>query len=301
MNELENLIFTEKYRPKNFDELILENKEKLINYLRNPKMLPSFLFYSSSPGTGKTSCAKLIIKTLNCDALRINSSDERGIDTIREKIKLFARSMSSNDVKRCIFLDEADGLTTIAQDSLRNIMETYSDNCFFILTANDVSKIIEPLKSRCVVFNFENPDEEKILQRLEYICKQENIKYTIEELDELVQSYYPDIRSMILVLQDAKLNNKSITSFKQINLDYLQAIKKHDIKYLYEKVYNGELDIQAFTRWLFRYLFDNYEKFKFSNLQKMAYHLADIEKYVHLGVNKEIVFLSNIIQLINLL
>lgn len=297
--KIKDLVWTEKYRPDNFDDLILDGKLNIINYLNAPASLPSFLFYSPSPGTGKTTLARLIIKSLSCDSLKINASDERGIDTIRDKIKLFAMSRSSNGIKRCIFLDESDGMGAIAQDCLRSIFEQYSHNCFFILTANDISKIIEPIKSRCILVNFEQPDRDKILNRLEFICKNESLDYTIDQLDELIDNYYPDIRSMILTLQDAKINNKSIISYKQKYFVYLQAIKNKNIKYLYEEVYNGNLDINGFTKWLFRYIFDNYNKIY--NITKIANLLAEIECHINLGANKEIIFLANILQIMDLL
>ena len=96
MNELQEKIWVEKYRPETFNDLIFGNKILILNHLKNPLSMPSFIFYSNHPGTGKTTTAKIIIRTLDCDALIINASDERGIDTIREKISTFARNMSSN-------------------------------------------------------------------------------------------------------------------------------------------------------------------------------------------------------------
>ena len=136
LTPVQNAIYTEKYRPSSFDELIGDHKDIIQKYLDKPMEMPSFIFYSNSPGTGKTSMAKVIVKALKCDSEVINSSDERGIDVIREKVSLFARSMSSNDkTKKCVFMDEADGMLKAAQDSLRNLMETYASNCFFIFSS----------------------------------------------------------------------------------------------------------------------------------------------------------------------
>ncbi|GAG64276.1 unnamed protein product, partial [marine sediment metagenome] len=164
LTPLHNAIFTEKFRPQVFDEVIIDKKTLITNYLKTPNTIPSFLFTSARPGTGKTTTAKIIAKTLKCDILSLNASDERGIEMIREKIKTFAESMSSLDgMKRCVFCDEADRLTSIAQDALKNIIETYSDNCFFIFTCNDISKITEPIRSRCVLVNFDKPGKVEIL------------------------------------------------------------------------------------------------------------------------------------------
>ena len=155
MTPLHRQIWTEAYRPQVFNDVIIDKKSLIENYLKEPNTIPSFLFSSAKPGTGKTTTAKIIAKTLKCDILSLNSSDERGIDTVRDKIKAFAESMSSLEgMKRCVFMDEADRSTSTAQDALKNIIETYSDNCFFIFTCNDISKITEPIRSRCVLINF---------------------------------------------------------------------------------------------------------------------------------------------------
>jgi replication factor C small subunit len=298
--ELIQKIFTEKYRPKDFDELIFNDKDTIINNLQNPHLIPSFIFYSNHPGTGKTTTAKIIIKTLDCDALIINSSDERGIDTIREKINIFARSLSSlNNMKRCIFLDEADSLTKVAQDSLRNLMETYSDNCFFIFSCNDVNKIIDPIKSRCVLINFEKPNKSDVLTRLNYICEQEEID--TRDLVTLVDHYYPDIRSMVKAIQNAKINNSSIV-IGQIDYDeYLNAIRNSDVEYLYNQTYSGDFDIYGFNKWFFTYLFNNQSKFTIDQLRECALRLADTEKAWNIGATAEVVFLANILQIVKVL
>jgi len=110
MNELENLVWVEKYRPASFDDIILNDKKLLLDFLKNPETLPNFIFHSNKPGTGKTSCAKIICNYLNCDFRIINSSMERGIDIMREEVSLFARTVGMNKVKKCVFLDESDGL-----------------------------------------------------------------------------------------------------------------------------------------------------------------------------------------------
>ena len=122
-------LWTEKYRPKEFNEVIGQNLTELENLLSN---LPNLLLVSKSPGTGKTSLAKIVIRKLNSDYLILNASDERGIETVRNKIKTFALTMSTNNQIKIVFLDEADYLTKEAQTALRNTMETYTKNCRFI-------------------------------------------------------------------------------------------------------------------------------------------------------------------------
>src|ERR1039457_3850945 len=127
MSELTDKIWCEKWRPSTFSDLIFGNKEIILNHMKNPLEMPSFIFHSNHPGTGKTGIAKLIIKELDADALMINSSMDKGIDTIREQVSGFVKNMSSNpNCKRCVFMDEFDGFSKIGQDSLRSLIEEYS-------------------------------------------------------------------------------------------------------------------------------------------------------------------------------
>lgn len=298
---LHNAIFTEKYRPEVFDDVIIDKKSLIQNYLKDPKTIPSFLFNSAKPGTGKTTTAKVIAKTLKCDILSLNSSDERGIDTVRDKIKTFAESMSSLDgMKRCVFCDEADKMTSTGQDALKNIIETYSDNCFFIFTCNDISKITEPIRSRCVLINFDKPNKEEILKRLQFICKEEEIE-DIEEADlkRLINLCYPDIRSMIVRLQNYKIDGQDLFSNTNIFIDFAKAIKKKDIKYIYDTIYSGQFNILEFNKWYFQKVFDGVDKIGIDKTAKISKLLADTEKHWTLGANLDIIFLNNILQIIS--
>lgn len=297
--KLNEIIWTEKYRPKTFDDLIFDQKEAIKSYLKNPKSIPSFIFYSNSPGTGKTSTAKIIASSLGADFTQINASDERGIDTIREKIKNFAQSLSSNpNLKRCIFLDEADGLTKQAQESMKALMEMYSSNCFFILSCNDLSKIIEPIrKGRCLNIDFSRPSKDEILARLKTICEQEGLNFSGLDLPNLVKKEYPDIRSMILALQTAKIEGKSTLVDVLSYSEMMKAIKEKNIKFVYEQVYGNKFDIQGFIKHYFEKLFEASDKIPLEKLSRVAFLLADVEKNWQLGVNQEMVFLANVLEI----
>lgn len=298
MNSLQQKVWVELYRPTEFKDLIFGNKQLIMNHLKNPMAMPSFIFYSNHPGTGKTTTAKIIIRELDCDALVINASDERGIDAVREKITVFARNMSSNPLtKRCIFCDEADSITRVAQDSLRNLMEEYSDNCFFIFSANDCSKIIEPIQSRCVLINFEKPNKADILQRIEYICEQEQVKATDKEIEDLVNQCYPDMRQMIKLLQTAKVEDKPITFNQNDYAQFLNALKTNNIDYLYNKTYDSEFDCFGCNRWLFNHFFNNIKQYDATKLADIAIRLAEVEKGWTINANVEIIFLANMLQI----
>jgi replication factor C small subunit len=214
-----NKLFVEKYRPQTFEDYI-GNDTTVIAGLRkvvreNPFSLPNLIFESSA-GTGKTTLAKIIINELGADKLYLNASDERGIDTVREKVKAFASTVSfKSDVPKIVHLDEADGLTADAQNILRNIMEEYSSRCRFILTCNTISKIIEPLRSRCKVISFGKParNESYTLKLL----SEEDMTIDDVSLNEIIDVNYPDIRSMVKAL-DIYKNLGELDTKKNINV-----------------------------------------------------------------------------------
>jgi len=302
MSELTNSILTEKYRPSSLEDLILEGKDKLKTYLESPMSLPSFIFYSSKPGTGKTSCAKVIIKELDCDHIIINSSDERGIDTIRDKVTKFAMGLSSNGVKRCVFLDEADGLTSQAQNSLRNLMETYSSNCFFIFSCNDVTKVIQPIRSRCTEINFEKPDEEEIVGRLLKIAAAEELELPHTDfLNDLKEAYYPDIRSMVKTLQELQNTGKNPLNVKEDFELFLDSLEQKNIDYIIQATYSSQFDIMAWNKWYFGIVFAKAEEIGLEKCVAISELLADTEKNWQQGANLEIIFLANMFKLMKVL
>ena len=158
------------------------------------------LFYGSQ-GTGKTTLAKIIMNHEEFDHIYLNASNERGIDVIREKIETFAQSATFKKLK-IIVLDEADYITSTAQAALRNIIETYSLKTRFILTANYLERIIEPLQSRFQVFKIEPPSKGEVAQHLmTYILPSENISFETNDIVTIINKFFPDIRKIIGVCQ----------------------------------------------------------------------------------------------------
>ena len=295
-NELESLFFTEKWRPKTIEEVICSQKDMIYDSIKNPKTISSFLFSSVAPGTGKTSMAKAIGNELQCDMLQLNASMDRGIDSIRVIIKEFAQCISSKEgVKRMIFLDEADGMTSQAQECLKSPMETYSDNVFFILSCNNLNRIIPAIRSRCVIISFDNPSKALILERLLYICQNEKINYDIEDLVKLRDLYYPDIRAMILSLQ----HSVQIDYFEYEN--FYKAIKMKDLDYLYKKTYSGSFNLMGFNDFFFQYLYKHYNEFTQKQIVEISQLLADTEKAWNLSSKLPIIFLANIVKITTLL
>ena len=211
-------LWVEKYRPTTLEEYVGNEtiKSKIADYLKQGS-IQNLLFHGVA-GTGKTTLAKLIAKNLNCDLLYINASDERGIDTIREKIIPFASSMSFNDVK-IVILDEADYITPQAQATLRNTIESCSKTTRFILTCNYLERIISPLQSRCQTFEIIPPSKQEVDNKCQDILMEENITYT--DIHEVINTHYPDIRKIINTLQGSVVDGRikiDSTSLKNTQL-----------------------------------------------------------------------------------
>lgn len=199
------MLWVEKYRPKKFEDVVGLPQE-IPTSLSN---MPHFLFLGKA-GTGKTTTARIIIKELQAESLLLNASDERGIDTIRDKVKNFAMTKSSNGNFKIVFLDESDALTSDAQNSLRNLMESYHNNCRFILTGNYENKIIDALKSRCTAFKFDS-DVRHITAYLKNISAQEGLSITEELLSVIVERNHRDIRKCVNQLQRLGELNRPVT------------------------------------------------------------------------------------------
>jgi len=202
----EHSLLVEKYRPDNLEGYVgNENIKKVIAQYLTQNDIQNLIFYGPA-GTGKTTLAKIIINNLDCDHLYINASDERGIETIREKVTGFA-SVASFKPLKVVILDEADFLTIQAQASLRNIIETFSRTTRFIMTCNFVERIIDPLQSRCQVLKIIPPTKSDVAKHLAGILALESIKYTVEDLKIIVNQYYPDLRKCINTLQLSTVDN----------------------------------------------------------------------------------------------
>ena len=206
MASLDNSLLVEKYRPSKLENYVgNETIKKSISKYLEQNDIQNLIFYGPA-GTGKTTLAKIIVKNLDCDHLYINASDERGIETIRDKVQGFA-SVASFKPLKVVILDEADFLTIQAQASLRNIIETFSRTTRFIMTCNFVERIIDPLQSRCQVLKIIPPTKKDVAKHLNWILQQESIEHDINDLVPLVNQYYPDLRKCINTIQLSTLDN----------------------------------------------------------------------------------------------
>jgi len=272
-------IWMEKYRPTVTDDLVLpENMKKKFKGYASKEDIPNMLLASAHPGTGKTSTAIALIKEINGEALFINASMENGIDLLRSKITKFAGSESFDGKLKIIVLDEIDGISSNAQDALRGVIEVFSNNCRFILTCNYPEKLIDPIKDRMEVYDFNTLDKKEmikpIFERLKAILENENVTYDPKDLVPVINTYYPSIRSMIGILQ--KFSNEGVFKVLQNELDnqneYLELIDVIKTKNFNEMV-NKVNDLASPSN-MFSFMYKNISLFPENKLPQVTIAIA---------------------------
>lgn len=203
----EQFLWVEKYRPANIDDCILpaELKQVFTDMVKKGEILNMLL--AGTAGTGKTTVAKALCNELGSDYIVINGSESRGIDMVRQQVQSFAGTVSTNGKTKVVILDEADYITPEAQAALRNLIESFSKNCRFILTCNFKHKIIEPLHSRCSVIDFSIGKSElpklqvQLAKRVIDILDAESVGYVKEAVFEIIKRFFPDNRRVLNELQ----------------------------------------------------------------------------------------------------
>jgi len=240
----ESTIWTEKYRPVNFEELVGQDEiVKRIKNLVNGMNIPHLLF-AGPAGTGKSSLALIVVKQLYGETwkdnyLELNASDERGIDVVRQKVKDFARTKALQSTPfKVIFLDEADALTREAQQALRRTMENFTSTCRFILSCNYSSKIIDPIQSRCAIFRFKLLEKKDIDKRIKLIAEKEKLAIEEDSLTTLYEASEGDCRKVINLLQATASISPSIT--KDLVNTIVSSAKPKDIKIVLEYALSGD-------------------------------------------------------------
>lgn len=237
-------IWTEKYRPKTFEELVGQQEIiKRIRSLVQSLNIPHLLF-AGPAGIGKSTLALIIVKQLFNETwrenyLELNASDERGIDVVRQKVKDFARTKALGKVPfKVIFLDEADALTKEAQQALRRTMENYTNTCRFIMSCNYSSRIIDPIQSRCVIFRFKLLEKKDISSVIKKIAQNENLNLAEDVFDTLYESAEGDCRRAINLLQATASISPNVNA-EILNIMVAKA-KPTDIKIVLDYALAGD-------------------------------------------------------------
>ena len=286
---INNSLWVEKYRPNVLDHYVGNDHLKGImsKYLEQND-IQNLIFYGPA-GTGKTTLAKLLVKNLDCDYLYINASDERGIETIRDKVSGFASTMSFKPLK-VVILDEADFLTIQAQASLRNVIETYSKSTRFILTCNYVERIIDPLQSRCQVLKIVPPSKADIARHINDVLTKEVVSSETNDLVTLINQYYPDVRKMLNVCQ-MHVKNSKLELDKQtlVSSNYIDKViellpNKKAFKEIRQVI--ADSNVQDFEA-LFRALYDRMDEYT-SNFAEAIIIIEEYMYHSNFRIDKEI-------------
>ena len=292
-----HVLWVERYRPQDLSTYVGNEhlKTKVERFLDDGN-IPHLLLYGRAGG-GKTTLAKIIVNNTECDYLYINASDERNIDLVRDKLKTFASSVGFKPMK-VVILDEADYLNVnSAQPALRNLMETFSAHCRFILTCNYVEKIIDPIQSRCQTYKIIPPSKKEVAVHAKNILEKENISFDLDDLALVVTAGYPDLRKVINELQrmsiDGKLSiDKDGMIHNEFKLQFLDAIRNGESIGTIRKMI-ADSNFTEYTE-LYRLLYDEVESF---GVDKMPEIIADISKGSYqdvLVVDKEINFIATV-------
>ena len=304
--EVNNSLWVEKYRPRKLTEYVGNEhlKQKVSDYLQSGDV-PHLLFFGKA-GTGKTTLAKLIVNSISCDHIIINASDENNVDTVRNKVKGFASTVGFKDMK-VIILDEFDYMTPNAQAILRNLMETFSKHCRFILTCNYVEKVIDPIQSRCQTFQIVPPTKKDVAVQISQILGKEGIGFQPADLVPIIDSSYPDIRKIINTCQlnstkgELKLDTTSVID-SDIKSKVVEILKSNDSKpNKWKNIRQAVADarIQDFTE-LYTFLYEKVDEYGGNNTSNIILILSESQHKDALVVDKEITFMSCIIQIVAL-
>lgn len=301
MAKKEHSIWVERFRTDTLDNYVCSPQFKqTINEWITTGNLPHITLYGR-PGVGKTTLGKLIIANMDCDSLYINASEEGNIDVIRTKVKSFVGSASFRSIK-IVLLDEASHLTPAAQQSLLNMIETYSENSRFILTSNFIDRLIPAMRSRCTPIQIYPPSKKDVALFAVRILDEMEIKYKLEDVAVVLNKFYPDIRSIISHLQLFTLN-KELNLYGNNNSSFnveelVSLLKQKSWVKIREKLSESSIDYDE----LYSLLYTQIDKLGDEATQGMIIiHLAEYQYKQGMVPDKEINIMACISQIIKLL
>ena len=303
MEEIKNTLWVEKYRPQSLDTYIGNEhlKSKVKVYLESGD-LPHLLLYGRA-GTGKTTLAKLLVNNIDCDYLYINASDENSVDVVRDKVKNFASTLGFSEMK-IIILDECDYITPNAQAALRNLMETFSKHCRFILTCNYVERIIDPIQSRCQAFQIIPPDRKQVAMHVSKILQKEQVDARVDDIVTIVNGGYPDIRRVINACQRQVVNEKlvideAMSTQNDYKLEVLEILKTQDKKNAFKNIRQllADSKVTDFSD-MFRLLFDTVDDWGRGHVAECILVLSQYQQSDAVVVDKEINAMAMFVEII---
>ena len=301
----EHTLFVEKYRPVSLENYIGNEhlKTKVSKYI-NTGDIPHLLLHGKA-GTGKTTLAKLLVSNIDCDQMYINASDENNVETVRNKIKVFASSVGFKDLK-VIILDECDFLTPNAQAALRNLMETFSKHCRFILTCNYVERIIDPIQSRCQSYQIIPPSKKEVAIHTSNILNTEGITYDNNDIVTMVNSSYPDIRRIINSIQRNVVDSNLVVDTESMvkndyKLQVLEILQTQDKKNAFKNLRQllADSQIRDYAD-LFRLLYDEVDSYGKGHIAEVILTVAKYELSDAQVVDKEINAMAMLIEILNI-
>ena len=297
----QHTLWIEKYRSETLEQYIGNDaiKDRIADCITKNDI--PHLIFAGSAGTGKTTLAKLIIKNIQCDYLYLNASDENGIDVIRDKVKGFASTSTFKPLK-VVILDEADFLTQPAQAALRNLIEEYSITTRFILTCNYVERLIEPLQSRCELHMLKPPSKGDVARHIcTNILDVEGITYEMKDVAKVINELYPDVRSIIKVLQSNIKGSNLVITVLDDNWckPLVEILKKRDKNAWYQvRQLVADSQVDDFQT-AYRYMFDNLSEFSYGHDAELSVILDDFIWRAGVVPDKEINFAACIAKILD--
>ena len=302
----QHTLWVERYRPVSLENYIGNEhlKTKVSKYISTGD-IPHLLLHGKA-GTGKTTLAKLLVSNIDCDQMYVNASDENNVETVRNKIKMFASSVGFKDLK-VIILDECDFLTPNAQAALRNLMETFSKHCRFILTCNYVERIIDPIQSRCQSFQIIPPSKKEVAIHTSKILNTEGVSFDNEQIVTMVNSSYPDIRRIINAVQRNIVDNQLIVDTESLvqndyKLQVLEILQTQDKKNAFKNLRQllADSQIRDYAD-LFRLLYDEINSYGKGHIAEVILTIAKYELSDAQVVDKEINAMAMLIEILNII
>lgn len=300
----QHTLWVEKYRSPTLEDYV--GNESIKDFIQEciaKNDIPHMIF-SGPPGTGKTTLAKIIVNSIDCDYLYINATDERSMDVMRDKVKGFASSASFKSLK-VVILDEADFIRIDSQALLRNVIETFSLNTRFILTCNYVERIIDPIQSRCQVLNIIPPSKKDIATHMAIILDKEEIEYEAQDLVKVVNKFYPDLRKTLgtcqILSKDSKLvidNNILVSgSYKELILKELKQPSSKSFNNIRQIIADSQ--VGEFEE-VYKFLFEHIDEYAQNNIGEVIVLLEEYMFHANFKVDKEINMLALIHRILSL-